>query len=1030
MGKRYHNYHKHTTYSNPHSLDSVTKPIEYIERAIELDGKNAIYFTTEHGYQGNVFEANTLCEEKEIKLIVGSEVYYVENRFEKDKSNYHLVLIAKNMNGYKQLNKALSKANIDGFYYKPRIDDEILFNLNPNDFVVTTACVAGRLRNNNGLDKWIIKMKNYFGDNFYLEVQNHNEEIQKKHNEKILELSKKYNIKIIHANDSHYIYPKDAIYRDLFLKAKGITYEDESNFILDYPSYDEVVERYKKQGVLSDEEIELALDNTLIFDDFEGVKLDYDLKMPHVSDNPNRELKEIINKEWLKESKSIPIEEHEKYLDAIKYEISIVENCHMEEYFILDYKIVDRAIKVYNGMLTKTGRGSAVSFYINKLLRLTEIDRLKSPITLYPTRFMSTERILKTRSLPDIDLNSPSRDEFIQATKDLLGEENCGWMLVFKPLQDSSAFRLYCKALGMKNEEYNEIAKNLDDYREDEKWKQIIEESKHFIGAIESISPSPCSMLLYDHPLDEEIGFIKMKEGICVNIDGYNCDKYKYLKNDYLQVTVYEIIRDTCKLAEIKIPTIEELENLLDKKTFDIYTNKLTCSINQADSDFATELVSRYTPKNVAEVSAFVASIRPGFASLLDNFIERKPYTTGVNELDAILEDSYHYLMYQESIMKYLIWLGIEESESYDIIKKIAKKKFKEEELKELKKKLEKGWIKQVGTIEGFNETWQVVEDASRYSFNASHSLSYAYDSLYGAYLKAHYPLEYYAVALRIYREDIERTSRLTDELSYFNIELKSPKFRYSKAEYFMDKETNSIYKGISSIKFLNETVGNELYSLRDNKYDTFLDLLIDLENIKIDSRQLDILIRLNFFSEFGTRKYLLDIVKLFNKWYNKKQFRKIDLPMKEELFRQFAESETEKMFTKVDTYSLCVFLMNILNKDDELSIAEIIKNETEYIGSATYSDENEDPTLCVVLETNTKYTPKITVYNIYSGKQVDIKISKKLYKKDPIKKGDLVHLLNMYQKHKTRMDENGEWVEIEDKFDIWCDNYEKVLNN
>ena len=387
-------------------------------------------------------------------------------------------------------------------------------------------------------------------------------------------------------------------------------------------------------------------------------------------------------------------------------------------------------------------------------------------------------------------------------------------------------------------------------------------------------------------------------------------------------------------------------------------------------------------------------------------------------------------MMYQESIMKYLIWLGIEESESYDIIKKIEKKKFKEEELKELKKKLEKGWIKQVGTIEGFNETWQVVEDASRYSFNASHSLSYAYDSLYGAYLKAHYPLEYYTVALRIYREDIERTSRLTDELSYFNIELKSPKFRYSKAEYFMDKETNSIYKGISSIKFLNETVGNELYSLRDNKYDTFLDLLIDLENIKIDSRQLDILIRLNFFSEFGTRKYLLDIVKLFNKWYNKKQFRKIDLPMKEELFRQFAESETEKMFTKVDTYSLCVFLMNILNKDDELSIAEIIKNETEYIGSATYSDENEDPTLCVVLETNTKYTPKITVYNIYSGKQVDIKISKKLYKKDPIKKGYLFHLLNMYQKHKTRMDENGEWVEIEDKFDIWCDNYEKVLNN
>ena len=147
-------------------------------------------------------------------------------------------------------------------------------------------------------------------------------------------------------------------------------------------------------------------------------------------------------------------------------------------------------------------------------------------------------------------------------------------------------------------------------------------------------------------------------------------------------------------------------------------------------------------------MSAFVASIRPGFASLLDNFIERKPYTTGVIELDNLLKDSYHYLMYQESIMKYLIWLGIEESETYTIIKKIAKKKFKEKELINLKEKLKNGWSNIVGREEGFEETWQVVEDASRYSFNASHSLSYAYDSLYGAYLKSHYPLEYYTVVM------------------------------------------------------------------------------------------------------------------------------------------------------------------------------------------------------------------------------------------------------------------------------------------
>lgn len=272
-----------------------------------------------------------------------------------------------------------------------------------------------------------------------------------------------------------------------------------------------------------------------------------------------------------------------------------------------------------------------------------------------------------------IDLNTENAQPFIQATEDLLGKENCAWMVSFKPLQRASGFRLYCKSLDMNVSEYDEVAKNLDDYVDDDKWKDIIKESEHFIGVVESISPSPCSMLVYDKNVSEEIGLIKTKDGVCCILDGMNCDRYKYLKNDLLTVKVWTLIRQTCELANIPIPTIEELNNLLDKKTFDIYENELTCTINQADSTFATGLIKDYKPKSVAEMSAFVASIRPGFASLLDNFIQRKPYTTGVKELDELLEDSYHYLMYQESIMKYLIWLGIKESESYDIIKKIAR---------------------------------------------------------------------------------------------------------------------------------------------------------------------------------------------------------------------------------------------------------------------------------------------------------------------------------------------------------------------
>lgn len=1055
MIKKCNNYHSHKMYSNVKSLDVVAKPIEYIVRAIELDGKEAIYFTTEHGYQGNVYEAHTLCNEvcvkltqenkeytkyncdkckykdicdksyKGIKMVVGSEVYYVKDRKEKDSSNYHLIIIAKNKEGYKDLNRILSYSNIDGIYYKNRIDDELLFSINPNNVIITSACVAGRLRDDEGLDDWVIKMKNYFGNNFYLEVQNHNEDIQKNLNKKVIYLSEKYNINIIHGNDSHYIKPQDYIYRELFLKAKGIVYKEETNFILDYPNVDTIIERYNKQNVLNKEQIEKAINNTLIFDECENIILDKEIKMPSISNNPNKELKDIINERWVALRDTIPQDRWDEYLEAIRYEFNIIEKTHMEDYFILDYRICQRAINKYNGLLTKTGRGSAVSFLINKLLGLTEIDRLSAPVPLYPTRFMSIERILGTRSLPDVDLNTEDRSVFIQATKDLLGEENCAWILSYKPLQDASAFRLWCKANDMHISKYDEIAKNLEQYEEDEYWGKIIKDSKVFKGVVESISESPCSMLLYDKNVAEEIGLIKTKEGLCCNLDGYNCDVYKYLKNDYLAVTVWTLIRKTCELANIKIPTIKELESMLDEKTFKIYEDKITCTINQSDSDFATNLVSRYKVSSVAEMSAFVASIRPGFASLLDNFIDRKPYSTGVEALDNILEDSYHYLLYQESIMKYLIWLGIPEPETYGIIKKISKKKFKEKELRDLEEKLKEGWINKVGSIDGFEETWQVVNDASRYSFNASHSLSYAYDSLYGAFLKSHYPLEYYTVALSIYSDDSDRTNRLIKELNYFDIKLLPPKFRYSRAEYFMDKETNSIYKGMASIKYMNAQVSEELYELKNNQYNNFMDLLIDVyDKTSINSRQLNILIAIDFFEEFGKSQKLFDILKLYENIMSKKikskkgevSFNKIDLPYPQEIIEKYATEKSKedkyKQYKVENALGLCYELMNDI-PDMEMSSIDKIRINLDAMGECNYYFEDYNPTTCIVVDVITKFkTKKAWLFSIASGHIAEVNIGEGYYNLQPFKALDVIDVFEITQKPKKERRE----VEVEDK--------------
>lgn len=398
---RYINYHKHTHYSNIRSLDCIAKPEEYIKRAVELGHKE--YVTTEHGFQSNIYEAYTLCQKYGLRCIYGVEAYYVDDMNDRtSRANYHIMLIAMTEKARKEINRIMSVANDTGFYYKPRIDLKCLLSLTPTDTIVTTACIASRMFKDGWEESFLIPVHNHFKNNFYLEVQNHNEPIQIEHNKKLIEVKNKYDIKLIHANDSHYIYPEDAKYRDMFLKAKGIVYSDESNFILDYPDYDTVVERYKKQCVLNDEQIAEALESTLVFDKSDGITLDKEFKIPKVTEgNSNIVLRDIIRDAWKEEKKNIQINKHKEYQDAIYYEAKIIEDCGMADYFILDHKIVKKAVNEYDAVLTRSGRGSAVSFYVNHLLGLTEIDRLASPVTLYPTRFMSAERILESKSLPD-----------------------------------------------------------------------------------------------------------------------------------------------------------------------------------------------------------------------------------------------------------------------------------------------------------------------------------------------------------------------------------------------------------------------------------------------------------------------------------------------------------------------------------------------------------------------------------------------------------------------------------------------------
>ncbi len=1008
------------------TLDCVVKNTDYIERSLELGCKN--YFTTQHGWTGKFLEAYDLCQKNGLKMIYGAELYMVKDRTQKDNSNYHIIIIAKNQDGFYELNEIMAESNKSGFYYKPRIDIELIKRLNPNNFFITTACVAGILRPSDDMKELFENVYGHFGKNFYLEVQNHPFDVQIQHNRNMLMLKQHYNIPIIHANDSHYIFPEQAKDRVKFLKGKGINYGDEDSFVLDFPDYDTIVERYKKQGLLSDWQITEALDNTLIFDECEELYFDKEIKMPtiypgYTQEQKNEELSKHLVKHWDDEKVNVNKSRWKEYQDGIAFEYKIVKDTNMADYFLFNEKMIELAKNKYGGVLSRTGRGSAVSFYINKLLGFTEIDRFEAPVPLYPTRFMSTARILETRSLPDIDQNWADVSAPIAASKELLGDDGVYYMYALGTMKESSAFRNLCRAYEIPMDEYNEVGKNLDAYRNDKKWKDIIDEAQKYIGTIESISPSPCSFVLSNQPLSRELSLVKVGTELCACIDGYTSDVWKYLKNDYLTVKVWKIISDFYKLIDKPIPNIRELLQRLDDNTWKLYEDGMTATLNQADTDISTSMLKRYKPQTDAEMSAFVAAIRPGFASLVNTFLNREPYSTGVEEIDNLLLPSYHFMLYQESIMAFLVFCGMKEDHTYDIIKKISKKKFTPEAKEELKQELIVGYKKRLGTDKGFDEVWQVVDDAARYSFNAAHAVSVAYDSIYGAEAKEHYPLEYFTTVLNEYQSDNEKTSRIIAELDYFGLHIENVKFGKSKSQYTFDKEANTIYKSISSIKYCNETIADELYELgRNNKYDSFVEVLNDIsQKTSVNSKQLKILTILNFFSDFGSNRRLLEMIELYDGLYSRKQIKKSDmgkLNINAELFKGCFDTETEKMYKDLhmDRY---IAKASVLIEDKPLSIKEQIKYEQEYLEYITYTNSKAPKTMYYVVECKfykDKTKPYLTLYNLRTGESLKTKItSGKSFVETPFKEGNVINVKEFTERNKMKK-VNDEWVKTDEK--------------
>lgn len=844
-----------------------------------------------------------MAHKYDLKCLVSAEAYWVKDRAEKDSTNSHIFIGAKNENGRRALNDVLSEANISGFYFQPRLDKQLILSLPANDVWVTTACVA--YWKYEDVDDITLEFAKHFGENFFLEVQAHNTDKQKRLNRRILDFASAYKLPIIMGCDSHYINPGDW-QREEFLKSKGMTYGDEEGWMMDYPDEQTARQRFINQGILSMRQIDEAISNTNVFaevEEYDCACFNKEIKMPtlypHLTqEERNQKYEGVVWDAWSKEKKDVDPAQWPHYESEIQKEIDVVRTTNHADYFLDDFLLVKRA-KEMGGNLTATGRGSAVSFITNKLLGFTDVDRIAATVKMYPERFISATRINETKSIADIDLNWGSTDIPAKAQEEVFGENHSAPMVAYGTMKPKAAWKMFAKSQDVPFDISNEVSNQISRYdaalkhaQEDEKddidildyidkkYHDIYKQSESYRGVVVSASIHPCSFLIYQGDIRREIGLFRAKDNLVCIMDGKWAEDYKFLKNDLLKVSVWDLIDQVYKRIGLERHTIRELLKLTDgdEDTWAIYKNGSTIGINQCEQPGTVQRVMKYAPKNISELCAFIAAIRPGFKSMYKTFESRKPFSYGIKAIDDLIQTEEmpnSFMLYQEQAMAVLNYAGIPMTECYEIIKNIAKKrvekvlKYKEEVMTLLPAKLvsDEG----VGEAEADSlakKIWTIIEDGSRYVFNASHAYSVALDSLYGAYLKSHYPLQFYETLLRVLEKkgDKDRMAAAKREAERF-FKIKFPPFRYGQdnRQVIADMDKREITNTLRAIKGFGVTIGNVLYQCSQQGFTSFMDVLLWLDKKSIKEAKITPLINVDYFQQFGNIPTLRIMMSAFD---------------------------------------------------------------------------------------------------------------------------------------------------------------------
>lgn len=876
--------HLHTDYSNgTTNVDSVTKYTEYIKKAKELNMKSLAF--TEHGNVYGWLSKKKACEKAGIKYIHGCEVYITEHLDSENKvrDNYHTVLLAKNYEGFKEINSLISLANNreDGyFYYTPRISMEDFVGISDN-VIVLSACLGSVFgRGTNSARKRYLDYFMEHKDRCFLEIQHHNVTDQIEYNRKLYEISKRTGLKLVTATDTHSLDEKKERGRAILQKAKNIYFGEESGWDLTMKSYEELVESYKVQKSLPMEVVMEAIEMTNIISDMiEPFEIDTSHKYPKMADDPKKEvLRHIIdgiNKKGISK-----YDNAKEYADRIMYEMKVYEHNGAFDFMLLMKDVIDFCDN--NGIKIGYGRGSVTGSVIAYLMGITEMDSIKHKLNF--ERFMSSARV----SLSDIDTDiMKNRREEVRDYLFSKPDVYCADIITFNTIALKGAIKDVGRALGMTHQETDSITKSVDtdEARLRREYPEVFEYVDIVTDTIVSVGIHPSGVIVSPIPLNDVVGLYTSKDtpNPISQLSMKEIDSLNFVKLDLLGLRTVEVIARACELADIPMIT----PDTLDANDWKVWENMREDNLGvfQMEASHAGQylkkLFSDETMSKIKEVNPNVSyidllsmangAIRPSGSSYRDSLANGEFHDNGHEALNEFLASTNHFLIYQEQIIEFLHkFCGYSLGEADLVRRHIAKKYGTEEDIPKIKAGFIKTMKEQYNTPESTSEELiesflRIIEDASAYGFSLNHSQAYSYMGYATAWLKYYYPVEFATAFLIVNEDNKDKTTEMIKWCKSKGITISLPKYGKGRSTYIHDKESNTIFKSVSSISGVNKDIGDKLYNFA-NKYrhlTNFSDIMIKMMEEKVSGKaNLLTLAKLGFFRDFGSNGKIVQFIE------------------------------------------------------------------------------------------------------------------------------------------------------------------------